>query len=659
MDCTNLNNAAEILEAFRVCQNPGEQIELFESLATRSDPPIEAFVELLRNIKLEVVLALTIQAFGQITNADVKARLKQSDDLLAMLSQQAQSGASDLIRWSAATAIETLGFDFIAVSQHLTEEPRGIAEKIVQSKIKRFVDRDLLESEGYQEFLNFWIYGDRYKLREVTLDYDVWKLQTEWSSKKDKGWQNSEDRQEIERLNKFSVCWEVMKKLDLKGLKEANSCLDRAESRGQNALATDENEVFEGIAQLIAKKKKKKSRFNQKDAFDVQIHCLQSQHPKTRKNAALLLSSLDIDFVENSQEQPISSIAISTFSKLLNSLDYPYSQLKELADNLEKLVEGLSRTKVVQHCKDWLKNVLARVEKIENDIKERNDKCQKLYNEQQNILSQIQSIDIGLYQKNLKALDLDIILPVVANDDAISTLNEYEDSLKSNILTLNFALAKLNTELNELEVMKKNISGKRQKIINNIEKIRFINQELYNQIFAELKDIEEFNYREDFINYFNEYEIYLSEQQSKLIAKVNKFYKSDDKSRIKEFDKSRIKELRKDLADLGLKARKLKDNIKEFIIIENDYKRKIPSMNNRTSKNIFEIIKSIFMMPITFYFQRKYQKKLSSIEKNKNTLETEKLMLEKKMAQIGQEINKFQRVQKEKDSVINLLSFQL
>jgi hypothetical protein len=105
MDCTALNSPADILEAFRTCKNAGEQIELFDRLATRPDPPVEAFVELLKNIKLKPVVALTIPAFGQITDPETSDRIQQSDDWLTMLSQQAQSGATDLIRWAAASTM--------------------------------------------------------------------------------------------------------------------------------------------------------------------------------------------------------------------------------------------------------------------------------------------------------------------------------------------------------------------------------------------------------------------------------------------------------------------------------------------------------------------------------------------------------------------------
>lgn len=82
MNYAELDTASDILEAFRLCNNPGEEIELFESLATRPNPPVTAFVEILQMIRLEPALVLTIKAFGAITDPEVKERLKQSDDLL-------------------------------------------------------------------------------------------------------------------------------------------------------------------------------------------------------------------------------------------------------------------------------------------------------------------------------------------------------------------------------------------------------------------------------------------------------------------------------------------------------------------------------------------------------------------------------------------------
>ena len=132
MNCTNLHTAAEILEAFQCRKNVDEEIELFNCLAQRSQPPIAAFIEILQNIKRETVLALTIQAFGKITDTNLKENLRQSDDLLRMLSEQAKSGETSLIRWSSAITIKKLGFDFINVSRYLSEEPNNIAQRVFE-----------------------------------------------------------------------------------------------------------------------------------------------------------------------------------------------------------------------------------------------------------------------------------------------------------------------------------------------------------------------------------------------------------------------------------------------------------------------------------------------------------------------------------------------
>lgn len=53
--------------------------------------------DILDKIKLEPIVALSIQGFSKIIDADSKKRLKQSSDLLAKLSEQVRSGSSDLI----------------------------------------------------------------------------------------------------------------------------------------------------------------------------------------------------------------------------------------------------------------------------------------------------------------------------------------------------------------------------------------------------------------------------------------------------------------------------------------------------------------------------------------------------------------------------------
>jgi len=406
MDCTHLNTAAEVLEDFRACNNPGEQIELFECLATRPEPPLEAFVELLKNIHLEPVLALTIQAFGKITDADLKARLKQSDDLLAMLSQQVQSGSTDFIRWCAVATIESVGFDFIAVSQRLSEEPRHIAERIMQPKVKRFVDPNLVQSNDYDEFIRFWTYSSRDKLREVTLGYKFWELKEEWQSKKERGWRDSRNEQEVERLNKFSVCWDVMNNLDLRGLKEANSALQKAEAMADQAMDTDENELFEGIAHILsAEKILGKQNADRSLLIETHVHCLQSNDPKTIYAAALILKSLSDVFLDN----PTLRLTVFIFScKEEELFDYPYKQLEKIHNDLLEISKVVSRRKVKSYCK-----VLAL--KLSTKMLDRQTK----YEDFQNRLNQIKSINNQLYEQVLSREDTQLLQWLLDDDEKL------------------------------------------------------------------------------------------------------------------------------------------------------------------------------------------------------------------------------------------------
>ncbi len=151
MNYDNLHTTAEILEAFQGCRDAGEEIDLFEALAWRDEPPVEAFVAIVREIKLEPVLALAIQSLLWVRSTGIKERLKKSDDLLSLLSNLAKSGETDLIRWSAAYVIEQIGFDFISVSRYLTESPKRIADSIVN---KRSQTQSI-----YNDSVDFWVYG--------------------------------------------------------------------------------------------------------------------------------------------------------------------------------------------------------------------------------------------------------------------------------------------------------------------------------------------------------------------------------------------------------------------------------------------------------------------------------------------------------------------
>ncbi len=135
MNYDNLHTTAEIMNAFEGCWDAGEEIDLFEALAWRDEPPIDAFIEIVRKIKLEPVLALATQALGWVKNVEVLERLKKSDELLEILSNLAKSGATDLIKWSAAKSIIAIGFDFVSVAQHLVETPQLIVGKTQRFKV--------------------------------------------------------------------------------------------------------------------------------------------------------------------------------------------------------------------------------------------------------------------------------------------------------------------------------------------------------------------------------------------------------------------------------------------------------------------------------------------------------------------------------------------
>lgn len=371
MNCSNLNTAAEILEAFRACNNPGEEIELFECLADRSDPPVGAFVDILRSIKLEAVLALATQAFGKIKDANIKAQLKGSQDLLTILSQQAQSGSSDLIRWSAATTIDNLGFDFIAVCQYLSEEPKTISEKIVQSKVKRFSEENLLDSNDYSDFVLFWVYGALDRLKEISLD------------------SNFADGSQI-----YITCQIVMNYLELKGIKDVNAALQRAELMWDNAFPIDENEVFEGSAQRIAKEKLEgEANTNELNILvENQLHCLQSNNLSTRKSSAQVISKLGTTFLAQlKQSNPTLASAVFLFSQdwyqlkwvssgkrdssglqeFIRSYEFnslSYNQLESVVQQFESLVTNLSRKQVKQDCQKWLISCLNEIQTRNQDF---------------------------------------------------------------------------------------------------------------------------------------------------------------------------------------------------------------------------------------------------------------------------------------------------
>ncbi|NMF64648.1 hypothetical protein [Brasilonema octagenarum] len=493
MNCKILNSAAEIFEAFNACKNPGEEIDLFECLATHPEAPIVAFVEILQKIKLEPILALTLQAFGKITDADVKLRLKQSDDLLIMLSEQARSGSTDLIRWAAATTIDKLGFDLTVVSQHLSEEPGSIAQKIMQSKIKRFADQNLIESHDYDEFLRFWIYGYWYKLKELTLDYEFWTLKKEWESKKERGWQDSHDSQKIQRLNKFSVCWEVMNALSLRGLNQVNLALKKAEDCGEKASDIDENEVFEGIAQVLSTYQLTEfsSDSDLQVLMETQFHCLESNNKTTRLLAArkiLTLENTCLDKIRDEQLQIFHStealMEIETYNITRKTT---YKKLEILSENIDFLEKQLKRNKVLGELSQMKLLVLDEMSKRKSQFAAAKLSCENfrksIHVEIDKCLKKIQSISTEIYEKVFDEVQLGQLPDIsVDHEHGLILFEDYKNLLAEKLSIASSVHKQVLTFYSQLE----KCQNHHETIQNNLTLIKSINYRVYG--YLALKD---------------------------------------------------------------------------------------------------------------------------------------------------------------------------
>jgi hypothetical protein len=342
MSYEEVKTASDILEAFRKCKNPGEEIDLFEWLAIRTEPPIEPFQEILQTVKIEAVLVLTIRAFGLITNPELKTQLKQNDKLLAMLSERSKSGPSDLIRWSAATTIDKIGFGFLAISQHLAEEPFQIFYKILTSKQKILIDLDdpskgelkTIEKSIAKESIDFWVYGPTYDLRSISAKYHGDNYQT--------------------------IVTAVIKKQDIYGIKEHNKLLKKAEERDypdRLTKETYENQVFEQFIQRLSVKfikNKDPELFNL--AIITQGHSLQSNDPATRLRAATILLAID--------EKQLTGLAFApkllALSQAISACDfdsepefsYPemtYEDLGKILGNLKVARELVTRDRISEY----------------------------------------------------------------------------------------------------------------------------------------------------------------------------------------------------------------------------------------------------------------------------------------------------------------------
>lgn len=380
MNYSNINDAGEILEAFRICNDAGEKIELFEFLASRSDPPISAFVEILEKIQLEDILALTIQAFEKITDADIKEQLKQSEELLQLLSEKAKPGTSDLIRWAAAGAIDTIEFDFTMVAQYLKDEPKKTFSNLVNSTYKRFSERNLLESNNYDEFVRFWTYGATFQLRGMTSNLNI---------------QTNDE-------NIINTITRVVENQGIYGIRQTNSYLKKAEEQdysNENTRKLFENELFETVCQKLSSQLLNDNPNSKYFSILIknQIHCLQSNSLSIRKDAAATILRLDNKL---SEVLPYESnlllhgiIAADTyFQKKLysyNELDLLKRQIRES----EIIEQSVSRIGVSQYFKDWREYLEGQKRRVEEEERRRveEEPERRRVEEEQRKINQIKS----------------------------------------------------------------------------------------------------------------------------------------------------------------------------------------------------------------------------------------------------------------------------
>ena len=133
--------------------------------------------------------ALAIQAFGKMRDvqleSDIAARISDfSKNLLLVLEQEARSGATPLIRWSAAVSIQSIwreeegekqGNDSAVKSEvNAPEIEIQIAEEQIKLLLEYRIYRDTNTENGsakqFENFLDFWVYGPSWLLFGLQMD---------------------------------------------------------------------------------------------------------------------------------------------------------------------------------------------------------------------------------------------------------------------------------------------------------------------------------------------------------------------------------------------------------------------------------------------------------------------------------------------------------
>jgi hypothetical protein len=133
--------------------------------------------------------ALAIQGFGKVRDLQLKSEIAAritdfSKNLLTVLEQSARSGATPLIRWSAAVSIKSIWGDeegerhgndsAVNIKVNAPEIELQIAEEQIKLLLANRISRDSNTENGsakqFENSLDFWVYGPSWLLFSLQMD---------------------------------------------------------------------------------------------------------------------------------------------------------------------------------------------------------------------------------------------------------------------------------------------------------------------------------------------------------------------------------------------------------------------------------------------------------------------------------------------------------
>lgn len=136
--------------------------------------------------------ALALQAFGKVRDLQLKSEIVTgiddfSKNLLVVLEEEARSGATPLIRWSAAVTIKSIWSDEECEKESngyhgdLKINPSEIELRIAEEQIKLLAKKQLISHDSKAEngiadenenLLNFWVYGPSWLLFSLQMNVE-------------------------------------------------------------------------------------------------------------------------------------------------------------------------------------------------------------------------------------------------------------------------------------------------------------------------------------------------------------------------------------------------------------------------------------------------------------------------------------------------------